>query len=129
MVTPDEFGMTGLHNMNEINTKTENNVIKNYEIIIRVKPEDGYFVRDIKGDIVICPAGQILRKKCTKSNGYTRYMNKKACKSCSDSARCFGSHTGHKEVDFRSDSQIVKSRRWNEAKVQNDVKENATLSE
>ena len=68
------------------------------------KAREGYFVRNAELNLVICPQGKILRQKSIKKNGYIRYYNKLACKSCTN--KCTKSKW--KEVDFSKDSLIHK---------------------
>ena len=77
-----------------------------------IKPEKGYFVRDFKTDTVVCPSGAILRKKCKKSNGYTRYMNKSACSRCESFNRCYHGKRNWKEIDFPEGAHYVMCRNW-----------------
>lgn len=42
----------------------------------------GFFVRIADEDFVVCPMGHILRHKSDQRNGFTRYCNKLACKTC-----------------------------------------------
>ncbi len=65
--------------------------------------EGMYFIRNIDGNTVICPEGQILRQK-SHNNGRIRYANKKACKICVK--RC--TKAKFKEVDFKENQTIVK---------------------
>lgn len=76
----------------------------------------GYFVRDIKHDKVICPAGQILRRKSEKKSGAVRYCNKLACSNCAFRDQCFSKTktTKWKEIDFSKGSRV------NKAKFRND---------
>lgn len=69
---------------------------------------EGYFVRDIKGNKVFCPAGQILREKSKKKNGAIRYCNKLACSKCPLRDNCFKptKTTRWKEVDFSKSCRI-----------------------
>lgn len=84
----------------------------NSDYFISVRPEDGYFVRDLGSDTVTCPAGNTLRRKCTKSNGYARYSCKSACYRCSELYRCYRGKGHHKEVDFFDGAMFVKCRNW-----------------
>ena len=70
--------------------------------------KEGYFVRDIKGNKVFCPAGQILREKSKKKNGSIRYCNKLACSKCPLRDECFKptKTTKWKEVDFSRTGRI-----------------------
>ena len=74
--------------------------------------KEGYFVRDLETDTVICPTGQLLYKKCVKSNGYTRYVRKAACSRCKALERCYGGRGKWKEIDFAAGAKYVKCRNW-----------------
>lgn len=80
------------------------------EMVERAK--EGYFVRDPERNLVYCPAGEILRQKCTKSNGYIRYANKTACKHCKYRNKCYRGRGEWKEVDFTKDGLEKPSRDW-----------------
>lgn len=79
---------------------------------VTVRPQEGYFIRDLERDEVICPAGNILHRKCTKSNGYTRYMSKSSCSKCEQFRRCYSGKQKWKEIDFSKDARIVRCRNW-----------------
>lgn len=82
----------------------------------------GYYVRDPERDLVYCPGGEILRKKCIKKNGSTRYANKQACSRCPYRNRCVTGKgiTRWKEIDFGKDSQEKKAR-WCEVNGGDDL--------
>lgn len=87
------------------------------EVVIRaVEWKEGYFVRDLETNTVICPAGEILGQKCKKTNGYTRYMCKSACYSCKDFRRCYGGSGKWKEIDFAEGAVFVRCRNWDRRK-------------
>lgn len=75
---------------------------------------NGYFVRDPERDLVYCPAGNTLRKKCIKPSGATRYANKLACSNCPYRHKCVSGKgiTRWKEVDFGKDSLEKKAKWW-----------------
>lgn len=79
---------------------------------MRARAAEGYFVRDPEADRVYCPGGAILRHKCIKLNGATRYANKAACKKCPYRAQCTPSGTPWKETDFGKDSLEKKAHWW-----------------
>ncbi|MBR3241433.1 MAG: transposase [Parasporobacterium sp.] len=76
---------------------------------------EGYFVRDPERDLVYCPGGETLRKKCIKKNGVTRYANKQACQRCPYRDRCINGKgiTRWKELDFSKDCLEKKAKWWN----------------
>lgn len=78
---------------------------------------EGYYVRDPERDLVYCPGGAILRRKCIKKNGVTRYANKQACNRCPYRDKCVtGKGITHwKELDFSKDSLEKKAKWWNQA--------------
>jgi transposase len=61
------------------------------------RAKSGFFIRDIKRDLVYCPEGNILRAKAAKKDGSVRYYNKLACQGCGN--KCTKSKW--KEIDFR----------------------------
>ena len=71
----------------------------------------GYYVRDPERDLVYCPGGQTLRKKCIKKNGSTRYANKAACSKCPYRGKCFSDKSRWKEIDFSKDC-LEKRAKW-----------------
>ena len=77
-----------------------------------VRPKEGWFVRDPGTDTVICPAGNTMRRKCVKSNGYTRYIAKAACSHCEHFARCYRGKGEWKEIDFPEGAVYVRCRNW-----------------
>lgn len=80
------------------------------EMLARAK--EGYFVRDPERNLVYCPAGEILRQKCVKSNGYIRYANKTACRHCKYRNKCYKGRNEWKEVDFTKDKLERPCRDW-----------------
>ena len=79
---------------------------------MRTRAMEGYFVRDPERNLVYCPAGEILRQKCVKSNGYIRYANKTACKHCKFRNKCYKGRNEWKEVDFTKDGLEKPCRDW-----------------
>ena len=73
--------------------------------LIEEKPLSDYFERDLESDTVICPMGQILKKKSTHRTQGVRYANKKACRECLN--KCTTSK--FKVVSFKGNHTIVKS--------------------
>ena len=88
---------------------------KEREAVKVICPADGYFVRDFETDTVTCPAGATLTRKCTKSNGYTRYMRKSSCSHCGSFRRCYKGAGRWKEIDFPDGAEYVRCRNWNRA--------------
>lgn len=82
---------------------------------MRARASEGYFVRDPERDLVYCPGGETLRKKCIKKNGSTRYANKQACQRCPYRDRCINGKgiTRWKELDFSKDCLEKKAKWWN----------------
>jgi len=60
------------------------------------KAKEGFFIRDINHNKVYCPQGQILRQQYVQKNGSIRYVNKLACRNCSQ--KC--TKSAFKEVAF-----------------------------
>lgn len=58
------------------------------EAQMRERAAGGRFVRDPDRDLVICPAGNVLRRKSERPGGAVRYCNKLACKGCPHLAEC-----------------------------------------
>lgn len=77
---------------------------------------EGYYVRDPERDLVYCPGGETLRRKCIKKNGSTRYANKQACNRCPYRDKCVAGKgiTRWKEMDFSKDSLEKKAKWWNQ---------------
>lgn len=72
------------------------------EMIARAK--EGYFVKDPDDDCVYCPGGEMLRPKCVKRTGDTRYCNKTRCRKCPLRETCLqNTNLKWKEVDFSKD--------------------------
>lgn len=80
------------------------------EMLTRAK--EGYFVRDPERNLVYCPAGEILRQKCVKKNGYIRYANKTACRHCKYRNKCYNGRNEWKEVDFTKDNLEKPCKDW-----------------
>ena len=78
---------------------------------LKEKARGGYFVRDPERDLVYCPGGQTLRRKCIKKSGATRYANKPACAKCPHRGKCFSDKIRWKEIDFSKDC-LEKKARW-----------------
>lgn len=82
---------------------------------LRVRAAEGYFVRNLEEDYVVCPAGAKLRKKSTRKNGAVRYCNKLACKNCRHKDQCMKSISKKypwKEVGFRDKVTEMPCRTW-----------------
>ncbi len=79
---------------------------------MQARAKEGYFVRDPERNLVYCPAGEILRQKCIKSNGYIRYANKTACRHCEFRNKCYKGRNEWKEVDFTKDGLEKPCRDW-----------------
>ena len=71
---------------------------------MKERAKEGYFVRDPERNLVYCPAGEILRQKCIKKNGYIRYANKNACRHCKNRNKCYKGKGEWKEIDFNKDT-------------------------
>ena len=81
--------------LNEDDTADETGYANPYEI---------RFVRDLEKDIVICPQGEILRRKAfIKRYNHTTYYSRAACKKCSQ--RCTAS-SGVKVVAFKGEQTV-----------------------
>lgn len=80
------------------------------EMLTRAK--EGYFVRDPERNLVYCPAGEILRQKCVKKNGYIRYANKTACRHCKYRNKCYNGRNEWKELDFTKDNLEKPCKDW-----------------
>jgi len=70
-----------------------------------IKPFNECFVRDPETDTVICPMGEILRRKGTIAKKGVRYANKAACKHCEN--KCTISR--YRTVDLKDGKNIVKT--------------------
>ena len=81
---------------------TESNQMTLEQMI--AKAHEGYFVRDARRNLVICPQGETLRPKSLKRNVDIRYRNKLACRRCK--SKCTTSE--FKEADFSKDCLIKK---------------------
>lgn len=79
---------------------------------MRERAAEGYFVRDPERNLVICPAGEILRQKCIKSNGNIRYANKTACRHCKNRDKCYKGKGEWKEIDFTKDKLEKPCQEW-----------------
>ena len=88
------------------------------EMLERAK--EGYFVRDPERNLVYCPAGEILRQKCVKSNGNIRYSNKSACRHCKYRNKCYKGRNEWKEIDFTKDKLEKPCKEWLKAEGKKD---------
>ena len=79
---------------------------------MRGRAAEGLFVRDAGRNLVVCPAGELLRQKSVKRNGNIRYANKLACRRCPDKGRCISGNGKWKEVDFPKDVLEKPCRKW-----------------
>jgi transposase len=80
------------------------------------RAEEGYFVRDPGRNLVVCPAGEVLRQKSVKRSGAIRYANKTACRRCKHRNECLAGKQDFKEVDFTKDQLEKPCRRWHECR-------------
>lgn len=80
----------------------------------------GYYVRDPERNMVICPAGEILRQKSIKKNGNIRYANKTACRNCPHRDKCYKGKAEWKEIDFNKDTLEKPCKPWLEAEGRED---------
>ena len=92
------------------------------EMLARAK--EGYFVRDPEKNLVYCPAGEILRKKCTRQNGSIRYANKMACRHCRNRDKCYKGKNKWKEIDFTKDKLEKPCKDWLKAEGKEVIIEN-----
>lgn len=76
------------------------------------KAADGYFVRDPERNLVICPAGNMLRQNQVTKQDFIRYINKLACKKCPYKDKCHNNKKGFKEIDFRKDEFVKPNNQW-----------------
>ena len=76
------------------------------------KAKTGYFVRDPERNLVYCPSGEILRRKCIKKNGNIRYANKNACRHCPNRNKCYKGKGEWKEIDFTKDQLQKPCKEW-----------------
>lgn len=83
--------------------------------------KEGYFVRYLERNLLYCPSGEILRRKCIKKNGNIRYANKNACRHCSNRNKCYKGKGEWKEVDFTKDSLEKLCRGWQKAEGKEDA--------
>ncbi|MBQ3905512.1 MAG: transposase [Lachnospiraceae bacterium] len=92
---------------------------------LKARAAEGFFVRDPERDLVYCPAGNTLRKKCIKSNGATRYANKHVCTNCPFRDRCVRNKgiTKWKEIDFGKDRLEIKAKWCQEDQTNQEEKE------
>ena len=79
---------------------------------MRGRAAEGLFVRDAERNLVVCPAGELLRQKSVKRNGNVRYANKLACRRCPHKERCISGKGKWKEVDFPKDALEKPCRKW-----------------
>ncbi len=95
----------------ELFRETKELVRETIELVVDIETgellqeESWDFILDKETNTVNCPMGEILRQK-SKNNGKTRYTNKKACKKCK--RKCTSAN--YKEVDFRPNKHVVKSK-------------------
>lgn len=82
------------------------------ETEMREKAADGYFVRDPERNLVICPAGNILRQNQVTRTGLIRYINKLACRNCPHRNKCHGNKKGFKEIEFSKDQFVKPCNKW-----------------
>lgn len=82
---------------------------------MRERAAQGFFVRDPERNLVVCPAGELLRKKSIKKSGDIRYANKLACKRCERSQHCITGSGKWKEVDFSKDCLEKRCAPWSKA--------------
>lgn len=82
---------------------------------MRCKAAEGYFVRDPDRNIVICPAGEILRQNTVTKKDRIRYINKLACRKCPYRSKCYQGKKGFKEVEFHKDEFVKPNGRWQKA--------------
>lgn len=76
---------------------------------------EGYFVRDPSRNLVVCPAGELLRPKSAKASGAVRYANRAACARCPHRLRCLTGRREFREVEFGKDRLEAPCRAWHEA--------------
>lgn len=76
------------------------------------KAADGYFVRNPERNLVICPAGNMLRQNQVTKQDFIRYINKLACKKCPYRDKCHNNKKGFKEIDFRKDEFVKPNNQW-----------------
>ena len=82
---------------------------------MRSRAAEGYFVRDPLRELVVCPAGETLRRKGTRKSGAVVYANRAACRRCPHRGRCFGGKQEFKQVAFGKDDLEKPCRPWHEA--------------
>lgn len=83
---------------------------------MKTRAGEGYYVRDPERNLVYCPGGEILRQKCIKKNGSTRYANRQACSRCPYRNKCVTGNTRWKEIDFGKDSLEREAKWWDAGK-------------
>ena len=79
---------------------------------MRERAAEGFFVRDAERNLVVCPAGELLRQKSVKRNGNIRYANKLACRRCPNRGKCISGNGKWKEIDFPKDVLEKPCRKW-----------------
>jgi len=79
---------------------------------MRARASEGYFVRDPERNLVICPAGVILRQKSIKANGFIRYANKTGCRHCKFRNICYQGKNDFREIDFSKDCLEKPNKFW-----------------
>ena len=82
---------------------------------MEARAAEGYFVRDPLRELVVCPAGETLRRKGTRKSGAVVYANRAACRRCPHRGRCFGGRQEFKQVAFGKDDLEKPCRPWHEA--------------
>lgn len=88
---------------------------------MKERAKEGYFVRDPERNLVYCPAGEILRQKCIKKNGYIRYANKNACRHCKNRNKCYKGKGEWKEIDFNKDTLEKPCMDWLKEEKRKDI--------
>lgn len=68
--------------------------------------DTGIFVRNIEENYVVCPMGQILRKKSV-NGGKIRYANKAACKKCLNPC----TRSEYRTVDFKPEQIVIRGKK------------------
>ena len=82
---------------------------------MEARAKEGYFVRDPKANLVICPAGETHRQKSVKKDGKIRYANKTACRRCPSRNQCLTGKQEWKELDFSKDELEKACKPWHKA--------------
>ncbi len=92
-------------------TKKEESIYGSEEEML-ARAKEGYFIRNPEKNLVYCPAGEILRQKCTRQNGSIRYANKNACMHCKNRDKCYKGKNEWKEIDFTKDKLEKPCKDW-----------------